>query len=123
MTPCAAGEYQPNVGQAACSQCPVGNMCPTTGMSVVTPCATGTYQNSTGQTECLPCPEGRPSNSFCLWECLNKKTGIYLPRIKLNMFLMFEATGMCFSEMILGRRFFIYDRTLLTVHPIFRNYT
>ncbi|KZO99491.1 hypothetical protein CALVIDRAFT_561349 [Calocera viscosa TUFC12733] len=54
---CNAGTYA-NSGNTACVTCPVGNQCPSGGLSAPRPCDAGWYQDQVGQSSCKNCPAG-----------------------------------------------------------------
>lgn len=53
-TPCPAGTFQPDAGQAACEPATPGHFVATAAATSDTPCAAGTYQPSTGEAGCIP---------------------------------------------------------------------
>lgn len=80
-TNCAPGTFNPYEGQGSCTSCPVGRLCPLSGMStysdcpmavycpggaaVGTPCPAGTYNpitNLESASQCYPCDPGK----YCL---------------------------------------------------------
>ena len=58
QTACAAGTYQPSIGQSSCIVASAGYYVNTSGSTIQTECTVGTYQPSTGQSSCIDASAG-----------------------------------------------------------------
>jgi hypothetical protein len=58
-TPCAAGSYQPSIGQTACLPAPIGFYVDTVAQSVPAPCPAGTTTTTEGASSASDCVQVR----------------------------------------------------------------
>ena len=113
-TPCAAGTYNQQLGQSACTACPAGFVCTNqstiyyticppgfvcpTGSAVPTPCPAGTYStaiNLQNVSACTPCPP----TMYCATAGLTVVTG--------------ACSGACVYSIFLWFRIFLVDTLFL----------
>ena len=83
---CSRGTYNPDKGQAACIECPEGNVCGSEEMTKPAPCGAGRYCPAGSHTGRL-CPMGTYSplvNLRSRNECLDCDPGHYCPHEGMN---------------------------------------
>ena len=89
---CPVGEYNPNLAQASCLECPEGMRCPYNNMTTPLNCLPGHYCPN-GTSNAIPCPEGtftQSENLTSAEECSYCVPGSYCGTTGLT-----EATGPC----------------------------